>query len=627
MPHEENGLLDHHNQLLKILPKLFGKLSSDELEAIIGWADGVHIKQGEELFRQDEAGDSFYILLSGSLSAAAKDRNGVQHIVGGIKAGEIVGEMALLSDEKRSAAVFANRDSYAVKFSKAEFSALLKKYPGLMMRVTKLIVDRLRVSIGSEEEEEECTVMAVVPLSPDTRLREFLDPLLKELSAGDSLLHLNSKKLDSRMGTPGIAQCHGEHPDSMRISAWVTRQETKHRFIIYEADPKASNWTKRCISQSDQVLLVGNAWDNPGLSEIESKFIYTGKNKNPTRQRLVLLHPGDSKLPTGTDRWLKTRKVEMHFHTRLGSYKDIRRMSRMLSGKTVGIALGGGGARGFSQVGAIRALEEAGIPIDLIGGTSMGAFIAAGYAYGWDPAALEQVIKKTFKKGALLRDVTLPMVSLSSGRALTRGIKKCFGDTKIEDLWLPYFCVSSNITHAEKEVHRRGYLWQAIRASGGLQGFFPPFVLDGDLHVDGAMFANLPVDIMKIFCKGRVIGIDVSPPVDLGENTSYGDSLSGWRILWKKLNPFAKPIRMPGIGTILQRAGEISSIAHHKDVIESKTDFYLSMPVEEYGLLDFKSASKIIAAGYEHAKKEIDKFLGGDRSLESKQIYVPWWLK
>ena len=189
-------------------------------------------------------------------------------------------------------------------------------------------------------------------------------------------------------------------------------------------------------------------------------------------------------------------------------------------------------------------------------------------------------------------------------------IKKRLGETRIEDLWLPFFCVSSNLTRAEVKTHHTGPLWRAVRVSGGLPAVVPPVVFDGDLHVDGALLNNLPIDVMSQMCDGGpVIAIDVSPIVDMGENTPYGDTLSGWDLILNKINPFAEPIKIPTLPTIMQRAAEIGAVLQLKGIVEKLTDVYISMPVEHSDILGFKDAEKIVQVGYNEAQRRILSWL------------------
>ena len=121
----------------------------------------------------------------------------------------------------------------------------------------------------------------------------------------------------------------------------------------------------------------------------------------------------------------------------------------------VGLGLGGGGARGFAHIGSLRALEEAGIPVDVVAGTSMGANIAAQAAMGWSPDRMVEVNRRIWIEIAPQKKFTLPVVSiLGSKKALECG-RLMYDDYDIEDLWLPFYCVSSNLTTARRPCTAR----------------------------------------------------------------------------------------------------------------------------------------------------------------------------
>ncbi|KAJ3048257.1 phosphatidylcholine and lysophosphatidylcholine phospholipase, partial [Rhizoclosmatium hyalinum] len=213
-----------------------------------------------------------------------------------------------------------------------------------------------------------------------------------------------------------------------------------------------------------------------------------------------------------------------------GIRSDFARIARRLLNKSIGLALGGGGARGIAHVAIIRALEEAGVPIDMIGGTSIGSFVAGLYARENDHVSIygraKQLSMQMCSKWRQLLDLTYPLTSLFTGHELNRAIFKSFHETQIEDCWLPYFAVSVNITDSRVEIHRSGYMWRYVRASMSLAGYFPPLCDNGKMLVDGGYLNLVPVDI--VIAKGADVAIAVD--VSLWNDTSpvtYGDSLSG----------------------------------------------------------------------------------------------------
>jgi len=597
------------NQLAAILTSYFGSLTHGQIGEIESLCQWVMLRQGETLMRQGDPGDSFYVLVSGTLGGLIRDVQGNDKLVNRIRHGEVVGEMALLTNEPRSATIYAIREAELVRFPKEEFFVLLEKYPRFLLQLSRMIIKRLKQLTAADDRETSTTIISLIPSSAEAPLGEFASRLAQELSTCSQVLHLNSAKIDEILEMPGVSQAPKNSPLSTRFSAWLSSQDGKYQFILLETDHSDTNWTRRCVWQSDQVITVGLSGADPSLSGIES-LLYTGHYIGDVPMRLVLVHPDDCERPRGTGKWLECRQVQMHHHVRLGNQEDFRRLSRFITGSAVCLALGGGGARGFAHIGAFRALREADVPIDIIGGTSMGAVIGAELALGISPEEMIGTNKGMFSNVGLLLDLTLPLLSFTTGKAYAGTLRKVFGDVAIEDLWIPFFCVSSNISRATMALHRTGLLRQKLRASSGVQGLFPPVVIDGELHVDGALFSNLPADVMKSVCRGKVIAIDVTPPVDLAETTDYGETISGWKILWNRLFPRKKRFQSVDLGTVMQRSAEAASMASQKRVIKNMADYYLLMPVQEINLLNFGAILKLSEIGYSSAKEKITEWQG-----------------
>jgi len=593
------------NQVATILPKLFGELSTDELEDIVERADWLEVQRGEILFHQGDVGDSFYILLSGRLGIVVGDEK-EKRFVSDVMGGEILGEMALLTEEPRSATVSAIRNSSLFRLSKIEFDHLLKKYPKFLAQINKVLIERLRVSIGAKRESDHSSVIAVVPAQPSCAVEDFAHDLSKALSVHYPTSCLTGKYVDAQLSSPNISQVPEDDPNAIRISALFQAQELAFSFVLLVADATLTHWTSRCVRHADHVLILSDADSGSELGSIESGLSFYENEFTPDLFSLVLLH-GQESTTGNTQAWLQHRDVGMVHHVYRDGQPDFERLARYLTGQSVGLVLSGGGARGFAHLGVIRALQEAGVPIDMIAGTSFGAIVSGLFALGW---SLEKITKEfRFNRSELLRDMTLPMTSLFSGKKMARALRVFFGDTFIEDLQIPFFCVSSNLTRAEIKVHQSGPLWQSIQASNAAPGIFPPVVLDGDLHVDGALLSNLPADIMSQYCKGTVISVDVSPAVDLAENVDYGDGLSGWDIFLRKINPFTSPISVPSLLSILHRSGELASVANQKAVAERVSDLYLRMPVDQYNLQDYDLSEEIAEVGYQYAQGQIAAWL------------------
>jgi predicted acylesterase/phospholipase RssA len=290
----------------------------------------------------------------------------------------------------------------------------------------------------------------------------------------------------------------------------------------------------------------------------------------------------------------------------MDSTEDIDRVVRRVTGRANNLVLGGGGARCFAQIGAIRALDEARVPIDMIGGASMGAFIGAQRALGWDAATIQRNTKDYWVHGNWA-DYTIPYLALLNGQKFKKLIKALYGDAQIEDLATEFFCVSSNVTRAEVMVHRRGPLWRWLCASIAVPGVAPPLFDEGCLLVDGAVLNNLPIDVMRGLSAGPVIAIDVSPIQDLKIDPDYNEPPTASRILWSRMSPFQDRITLPTLGEILSRVSSLHSV-QAVETLKQQASLYLHPPVDAFSIIDFKRIDELVEIGYRDTLKALEQW-------------------
>jgi NTE family protein/lysophospholipid hydrolase len=605
------------NQLAAILPPLLGSVDEAILRDVEDAVTWMTLPRGTILFEEGDPGDRAYILVNGRLQASVRDGTGNARVVGEIARGEVVGEMAVFTGEPRSACVRALRDSELVSLDRPAFERLIAGRPQTLLGLTRLVVQRLRRVQGSAPAESAAQTFAVIAAGPEVPLADFTRRLAAALGELGSTLRLAAADLDRHLGTPGLAQVVPDDPHAPRIASWIDEQETRYRFVILEADATASRWSARCVRHADRLLVVGRADDDPTPGEIERQLCGLDGGAAAVPTSLVLLHPPGTRLPCGTRRWLEGRSLVRHHHVRVDDQESVDRVARFMAARAVGIALSGGGARGFAHVGVLDAVREAGIPIDVIGGTSMGAVIAAQCALGWDAPTMARRNQAIF--GRWRRDLTLPVLSILGGHRSSARLRESLGDVQIEDLWLPYFCVSSNLSRAEMMIHRAGPLWLGLRASISLPGIFPPVAHEGDLLVDGALLRNLPADVMReAIAGGTIIAVDVSAETDMQHEHPYRDSISGWRILWSRLNPFTQTLAVPNIAAVLQRSAELASVVMQREALLRGIDLYIRIPVKRFGMLDFHHASDIIATGHRAAREKLAEWRATTAALVSE---------
>lgn len=578
--------------------ELFRVLDESDLPALCEEAELVSLPGGETLFRQGDLGDSVYIVLSGRLRVVLELSGGGRRFLGEVTRGESVGEMAILTGEPRSASVLGIRDTALLRLSKEAFDRIVEKKPRILLLIARQLVSRLRQA-GRGPTEPKVRTIAVLGLQPEAGQHDFVMCLSSALAKTGSTMYLTAGLVDSLFGS--TASEARDQLTEARMNAWLDAQESEHRFVIYEATSANSAWTSRCLRQADRVLLVGRA-DSPPPDGICDIGRYTA-----AQRELVLLHRDKSRLPSGTQMWLDLLGVETCHHLRADVQAGCEHLARTLTGKTVSLTLGGGGARGFAHIGVIRALREAGVPIDCIGGTSMGALVAGQAALGLNYKDLIEVNRRGWIGMNPLKDKTLPIVSVFSGQKLNRMLAMMLGDARIEDLWIRYFCVSANLTLAEEIIHDRGPLKRAVRASMSIPGVAPPLCENGNLIVDGGVLNNLPADIMRRMEGGTVIAVDVNPQKDLSVDPQWQETPSASRIVRSRVNPLEKPIKVPGLLTVLMRSMLLSSV-HTSQEVSRRVDLYLRPPVDEFEIFEWHSLEKIADAGYRFARAKIEEW-------------------
>ncbi len=596
-------------QLASHLAALFDSADPAALAELQADAEWVSLRGGDILFRRGDPGNAAYTVLSGRLRVI--DDTAGERALNEIGAGEILGEMALLSAERRSATVLAVRDSLLARLPAPAFHRLIERQPAVLRRISALLGDRLRhQSAAAGRARAVVRTLAVVPAAAEPDVAAFARRLAAALARRGDTLHVDARGIDRALGRDGIAGCAEHDPASPRLVQWLNEQELAHRFVLYEADPLASSWTERAVRQADHVVFVAKAGGPTEPGEAERSLAARWRGARAPRRSLVLLHDADAPAPRGTAAFLAAREVDCHYHVALGRADDFDRLARCLTGAGIGLVLGGGGARGFAHLGVLRALAEADVPIDWVGGTSVGAIIAALVAQRLAPGAAIAQCKTHFSS---LKDPTLPIVALLAGRRIRTKLEQVFGAAAIEDLLLPYLCVSTNLSRAAQTVHERGPLVRAIRASIALPGVLPPVSLGEDLHVDGGLVNNLPIDVMAAKPEiGTVLAVDVSAEVEMKAPLDRELEASGWRVLWQRMHPGAVRNEVPSIMSLLTRSALVASVYWTRERRAAEAaSLYLRIPVADLRLLAFERIDEIVARGYEAARGAIRAWSSG----------------
>ena len=242
----------------------------------------------------------------------------------------------------------------------------------------------------------------------------------------------------------------------------------------------------------------------------------------------------------------------------------------------------------------------------------MGSVVATQYALGMDYEAMLVANQKGWCDAKPLSAYTFPMAALMTDKRLNGMLMEMYGDIQIEDLWLSCFCMSSSLGRAEAVVHHKGMLWKGVRASVSVPVVLPPLFEGGDMYVDGGVLNNLPTDVMPRFCDGYVIASDTSVGTEKMEADAPDyETLSGWRLLFNKLNPFSKTESVLSLIDTVVRSVELGNV-QITETRRREADFYLRSPIERFGRFDWDLVEEIAEVGYTHAMDEIKRWKEDD---------------
>jgi len=565
-------------QRLRSFP-LLADVGDVALGKLLSEANWFGLPGGMLLKRDGENDHALFLVITGSLGVFVDDEQGGRRLVAHIPAGETVGEMSLISGEPHSAQLVALRDTELLRVKPQAFDALITRHPRVMLNLMRILVKRLHDTTRRQQGRARPKTFAIVPLQDG--LQD--EPVARRVMAALTEMGSRAAVLDVSFAD--------------KSAEWFNTFEADHDIVFYRGDAPDSAWTHQCLRQADRVFLLASS-DRPlPLRPLDMPAF---KERATGLPELLLLHPHGRAETLPEHFQLRSGLFDSHHHVRAGRTDDIHRLARFISGRAVGLVLAGGGARGFAHIGVIKALMEAGVPFDNLGGTSMGAIIAGGLALEWGIEELTERMREAFVTQNPLSDYTFPLIALVRGKKVSSLLREHFGEIDIEEMAKPFFCVSSDLTSGRIHVHRQGKLWRALRASVALPGILPPVTHHGHLLVDGGVMNNLPVDVMSENAHGPIIASDVTGEIDLhATDDRYGERPFWWLVAQRMRGT-------PSIISILMRSGTVGSEAQRR-LVREQADYLFEPPLEDVGLRDWKSFDRAIAEGYAHATMMIEQ--------------------
>jgi len=548
----------------------YGELSSDGRTWLLHQMRALALPSGRILFRENDPGDALYVLVSGSLCAfrQAVDR---PHVLGHVSPGETVGETALFTGAPRSATVYACRDSELLMLDRTTFEALALREPAATLALARHAFRRHSRLAGDNALHAGPRTIAILAGSEDVDL--------------DAIATGLAMAFGNLSSTGVLRYAEGSGMSTAELHAL----EQTHRRVLYVDQPGQRTWRTQCKRQADVWLHVVRADTPPDPRRRDPQTL--DSSPVPRIEHLLM----DARLGhAGASGWSEWYGGMLSHQMRTPA--DLPRIARLVAGHGRGLVLAGGGARGFAHLGVLRALAEFDALPDVVAGTSIGAVVGALLARGEDAAELERVMRYAFVTKRPLSGWTLPLYAINSGRRVSHLLREVFGEQRIEELGLPYFCISANLTDNLVHVHRQGELWRALRASVAIPGVLPPVISGGKVFVDGAVLDNLPVGAMRQWPVDDIIAVDVGGEHDI---TAMADEteLPPW---WALLPDLFRKRTRPGIVQLLLRAGTVGATAASQRASAS-ADLLIAPPLRHIDLLDWHAHERAIEIGYRHA--------------------------
>ena len=550
------------------------------LRRLLSEANWFGLPGGMLLKRDGENARALFLVVTGTLGVFVEDEKGAKRLVAQVGPGETVGEMSLISgEEAHSAQLVALRDTEILRISPDGFNSLIARHPLVMMNLMRVLVKRLQETTQHPTDMARPKTFAMVPLQDGLGN----EPIARRIAAVLTDMGSRAAVLDANSAD--------------QSAEWFNAFEAAHDVVFYRGDAPDSAWTQLCLRQADRILLLAEANRPLPLRPLDLPAF---KERATGLPELLLLHPTGRSEGLPEHFALRSGLFESHHHVRAGNTEDIRRLARFISGRAIGLVLAGGGARGFAHIGVIKALMENNVPFDHLGGTSMGAIIAAGVALEWSLDELSARMRDAFVSANPLDDYTIPLIALVRGKKVSNLLREHFGDVRIEEMPRPFFCVSSDLTSGRIHVHRAGPLWRALRASVALPGILPPVTHHGHLLVDGGVMNNLPVDVMAQRASGPIIASDVTGELDIRVTDERYGERAWWSLVWQRMRG------TPSIVSILMRSGTVGSEAQRR-VVRDMANYMFEPPLPDIGLRDWKKFDQAVAEGYAHALDIIEK--------------------
>jgi EmrB/QacA subfamily drug resistance transporter len=527
---------------------LLGLLPSAVRDEILAMGETVRLRAGEVLFQVGDPGDALFLVQSGRLE--------VQHPGGSapdLSAGSVVGELALLTDAPRLATVVARRDSTLVAISREGFEHLAHAQPVVISAVAKGVAHLLQASrpIGPSGPPIP-KVIALVALDAGVPIEALAGALHTNLAGAGQ----RGPGLAGTARPLRVVRLDGGSPEALE------RAEQQSDRVLLVAGP-AGTWHDACLRQADRVVAATSSPEPRLVAGLRHQADVVVTGPAPLSTQVVAWHDACG-----------CRSVS-HLGDDPGVWDArLHPLVARLAGRSIALVLAGGGARALAHIGVLHAFENAGIEIDRVAGTSMGALIGALYATGLSAGEVETRVFEEFVQRSPFSDYRPSFTSLARGERGKAMLQRCFGDSYLETMERELVVVSTDLYEKTAVYHRRGRTAEVVGASICLPVLFPPQLLNGRVLVDGALSDNCPITAFTKVAEGPVVAVRIG-------NASSGSHSE----------------RVPSLGETLIRVMQMGDRRVSDDAAANMATITVTPDTRGVGLLEFHQINAARDAG------------------------------
>ncbi|MCW3025057.1 MAG: conserved transrane transport protein [Solirubrobacterales bacterium] len=550
---------------LRNVPVLAG-LPDELLERLAGQVVELHVRAGDWIMREGESADSLFIVQSGRVEVI--DEGPPEALIRILRRGDVMGELALLRQGTRSASVRARRDAELLELGRAEFEALIQEAPSFALGLTRAMGAQLAASRMPVVAATPPRTIAVVGLDEAAPASEVAEQLADALAVHGTVARLSAGEL-----------------------ATIDQAERDVNRVVLRCDSVPDEpWTELCVREAHLVVAVSSG--SPAAAWRERATALQGCE-------LLILGP---RVAADVIEELQPREVQV-IADRAERGAAMMALARRLAGRSLGLVLSGGGARALAHLGVVEELRAAGLRFDRVGGVSLGSLVAAATAADFTTEGMYESFGRAFVETSPSNDFVPPAYSLIRGSKARRLLANAFGDRRIEELPLRFFCLSCDLISRDAVLHRAGPIVDAVYPSLAIPGVFPPVATaDGQLLVDGGVLDNLPVATMARKGEGPVIAVDVTGRIGQFRRAERPGLARLSRPIRRALT--GHDAEIPHLGETIVRSVTVGS----SDTVAAArlhADLVITPQVEGIGLMDWKALPRVAELGRRAAREAL----------------------